>query len=89
MNAITHIQNTAPGPPSTIAVATPAILPVPTREAALIANAWKEDIPFLPSSNVSGFSKMTLNISGSHLSCTTLELIVKNTPASSNRKIKF
>ena len=28
--AITHIQNTAPGPPKAIAVATPAILPIPT-----------------------------------------------------------
>lgn len=28
---ITHIQNTAPGPPMPMAVATPAILPVPTR----------------------------------------------------------
>ncbi len=28
-NAISHIQNIAPGPPSTMAVATPAILPVP------------------------------------------------------------
>ena len=46
IKAITHIQNTAPGPPSTIAVATPAILPVPTREPRLIANAWNGDIPF-------------------------------------------
>src|SRR5690554_7233 len=29
-NAVHHIQNRAPGPPKTIAVATPAILPVPT-----------------------------------------------------------
>ena len=28
-NAATHIQNTAPGPPTHIAVETPAILPVP------------------------------------------------------------
>ena len=28
--AITHIQNTAPGPPMAMAVATPAMLPVPT-----------------------------------------------------------
>ena len=31
-SAITHIQNTAPGPPTAMAVATPARLPVPTRE---------------------------------------------------------
>ncbi len=64
INAITHIQNTAPGPP-TIAVATPAILPVPTLEPALIANAWNGEIPFLPSSKVSGNSQLkALNISG-------------------------
>ena len=33
MEAMTHIQNTAPGPPVAMAVATPAMLPVPTREA--------------------------------------------------------
>ena len=37
--AITHIQNTAPGPPRAIAVATPARLPVPTREAMDMAKA--------------------------------------------------
>ena len=31
--AMSHIQNTAPGPPVAMAVATPAMLPVPTREA--------------------------------------------------------
>ena len=35
--AITHIQNTAPGPPAWIAMATPAILPRPTvAESALV-----------------------------------------------------
>ena len=29
-NPMTHIQKIAPGPPSAIAVATPAIFPVPT-----------------------------------------------------------
>ena len=29
-SAVIHIQNTAPGPPTAMAVATPAILPVPT-----------------------------------------------------------
>ena len=38
-NAIIHIQKTEPGPPTAIAVATPARLPVPTREAMLTANA--------------------------------------------------
>ena len=38
-NAITHIQNIAPGPPTVIAVATPARFPVPTRLAKDIVNA--------------------------------------------------
>src|SRR3546814_5629183 len=42
-NAIAHIQNTAPGPPKAIAVATPAMLPVPTRTASETASAWNED----------------------------------------------
>ena len=39
ISAITHIQNTAPGPPMAIAEATPAKLPVPTRVATLTAKA--------------------------------------------------
>ena len=41
-HAVTHIQKTAPGPPMLMAVATPAILPVPTRLAKPVANAWNE-----------------------------------------------
>ena len=37
--AVTHIQNTAPGPPRWIAVATPAILPVPTVADSAVARA--------------------------------------------------
>ncbi len=39
--AVTHIQKTAPGPPNTTAVATPAILPVPIVAARAVINAWK------------------------------------------------
>src|SRR5690554_7238967 len=39
--AVHHIQNSAPGPPSTIAVATPAILPVPTVAAKVVISAAK------------------------------------------------
>src|SRR5699024_8263113 len=38
-----HIHTTAPGPPRKIAPATPETLPVPTRAAADIVNAWKDD----------------------------------------------
>ncbi len=45
MMAIIHIQNTAPGPPRVMATATPAMLPVPTREAAEMVKAWKAEMP--------------------------------------------
>ena len=45
-NALTHIQKIAPGPPEAMAVAAPAILPVPTCAAMAVASAWKELRPF-------------------------------------------
>ena len=36
----THSQNSAPGPPIEIAVATPAMLPTPTVDASAVATAW-------------------------------------------------
>ena len=38
-DAVIHIQNRAPGPPTAIAVATPAMLPVPTVAASAVINA--------------------------------------------------
>ena len=38
---VTHIQKSAPGPPVAIAVATPAMLPVPTVAARAVIRAWK------------------------------------------------
>ena len=38
--ALTHIQNSAPGPPRWMAVATPAMLPTPTVAARAVASAW-------------------------------------------------
>ena len=45
--AATHIQNTAPGPPVTMAAATPAMLPVPTVAASAAHRAWNWEIFFL------------------------------------------
>ena len=45
--AVSHIQNTAPGPPRQIAVEMPAILPVPTLEAVDTIRAGKMKGPFL------------------------------------------
>lgn len=39
-SAVIHIQNTAPGPPSAMAVATPAILPVPMVAASAVIRDW-------------------------------------------------
>ena len=40
-NAEHHIQKMAPGPPSAMAPATPAIFPVPTVPARAVHTAWK------------------------------------------------
>ena len=42
--AAIHIQTRAPGPPSTIAVATPTILPVPIVPANAVINAENGEI---------------------------------------------
>ena len=41
--AMTHIQNTEPAPPRPTAVATPAMLPTPTREAVDTMRARKDE----------------------------------------------
>ena len=46
IRADTHIQNRAPGPPAVSAVATPAILPVPTVAASAVQTDWNWLIPF-------------------------------------------
>ena len=46
---ISHIQKQAPGPPRQIAVDTPMMFPVPTREAVETSIACKEDTEFLSS----------------------------------------
>ena len=38
-SAVIHIQKRRPGPPSAIAVATPAMLPVPTVAASAVISA--------------------------------------------------
>ena len=53
--AVTHIQKIAPGPPSAIAVATPARLPVPTWPDSAVESAANGEIspapPFLRPAN--------------------------------------
>ena len=45
---MSHIQKMAPGPPVATAVAMPAMLPVPTREAVDTMRAWKDEMDFSP-----------------------------------------
>jgi len=45
IEATTHIQKIDPGPPTVSAMATPAMFPVPTREASPTQNAWNDEIP--------------------------------------------
>ena len=58
---VSHTQNTAPGPPDAIAVATPTILPVPMVAASAVASAPKPDTS--PSASLSGVTEslMPLN----------------------------
>ena len=46
--ALTHIQKMAPGPPAMIAVAGPAMFPVPTCPAIAVARDCQVDMPSLP-----------------------------------------
>lgn len=46
--AAIHIQKIAPGPPHAIAVAAPAIFPVPTCAATAVVRDWNELMPSLP-----------------------------------------
>ena len=71
MIAISHIQNTAPGPPTVMAIATPATLPVPTRDAAEMVKARNAEMPFLPVSISDGFSVIVRSISGNIRTCTS------------------
>ncbi len=40
-SAVTHIQKRAPGPPQWIAMATPAMFPMPTVADSAVVSAWK------------------------------------------------
>ena len=71
--AIIHIQKMAPGPPNARAVATPTILPVPTRPERATQNASNEDIPCcLPSGDFSACAKSERSIKPKRRTCTKL-----------------
>ena len=83
---MTHIQNTAPGPPMPMAVATPAMLPVPTRLAVEIIMAWNDETLFCPSTCF--FSVMARNMSLMCVNCTPFVRMVKYSPAPMSRNTR-
>ena len=82
--AAIHIQNKAPGPPDTIAVATPTILPVPMVAESAVQSAAKLDTSPLPS--FSSDENIYLIARGNLFICNPLSLIDKNNPVA---KIKI
>ena len=81
--AMSHIQNTAPGPPVAMAVATPAMLPVPTREAVDTMSAWNDEMERSPWTCF--FSVSCVNMSLMKRICTPFVRIVKYTPTKTSR----
>ena len=77
-----QIQNSAPGPPETMAVATPAILPVPMVPESAVMNAWNGDkAPVVP---LSALESIAPNASRNRRTCTTRYRIVRNNPVPNN-----
>ena len=78
------IQNRAPGPPTTIAVATPAIFPEPTMAETLVMAAWKEvSSPFAGFSSsffLNAFTMVSLNRKPKCVNWKNPSLIVKYNP---------
>ena len=70
---VNHIQNTAPGPPKVIAVATPTMLPIPTVAARAVMRVENCEISPLPES----LEKIILKASGSDRNCRPLNKIVR------------
>lgn len=71
--AMTHIQNTAPGPPNAMAVATPPMLPMPTRPASDIMRDWRDEVP----SAESWPSRSCFTMSGMFTNCRNMVRTVK------------
>lgn len=80
MSAISHIQKMAPGPPTAMAVATPARLPVPTRVAIETAKAWNEEMCLRLPLWVEDESTSWRNMSPIIVNWTKRERIVKYRP---------
>ena len=52
-SAVIHIQNTAPGPPSAMAAATPTMLPLPMVADSAVISDWNGVMsPFAPATDL-------------------------------------
>ena len=69
MKPYAQIQKSAPGPPDTMAVATPAMLPVPMDAASAVMNAWNGERA--PGAPAVGSGTMVRAASGKRRTCTT------------------
>lgn len=83
--AAIHIQNKAPGPPATRAVATPTILPVPIVADKAVQSEAKPDTS--PSPDASFFT-VCLMASPSFVICSPFRRIVRNKPTEIIRIIR-
>ena len=76
--AASHIQKSAPGPPSAIAVATPTIFPVPIVADNAVHSALK--LESSPPSPCSDFRKIDLSANSSCENCTPRKTTVRKIP---------
>ena len=76
----TQSQKRAPGPPSAIAVATPAMLPTPTVEASAVATAWNGVTLPSPSPGLRSFPSTSPSAVPSRRNCTPPVTSVSRTP---------
>ena len=85
--ALTHIQKTVPGPPIDKAMATPAMLPIPTVAAMALSNActeliWPDCLPW----SVACLSRRARIAQGRRLIDTAPEKMNRNSPPPISRK---
>ncbi len=85
--AATHIQTRAPGPPETIAVATPTIFPVPIVPANAVIKAENGEIsPFFPLVFLDSGLTIAFNEDGSIFQGTNLNFTVRKIPVPTKSK---
>src|SRR5688500_7228316 len=81
----THSQKSAPGPPSTIAVATPAMFPTPTVDASAVATAPNGETFPSPVAGFVIFPRTSFRAVPMCRNCTAPVRIVRRRPVPINR----